>query len=459
VSSTIQTHAAPHAAHAFFRPFEVPAPALFSIALCFFLAACGGENQITLDMTPTPPQQNAAGNLDVSFGGTGFFEVHGPNNEPITFAGLKPLPGGGYLIAGSWESSVSGNERRTWFITKLGANGTADTTYGTGGSVTWERAQPRGSADYLLVDAQGRALLIGTSCTAACGPLDLPQSSYSLDVRRFNANGTPDNSFGVDSVFSRPGFGGSGVEAVLQADGRIVIATASGGAAARSPLNEDWLRLTANGQLDATFPDFPSSQVPLTDTTFNLSSPILLSRPDGMLINGHQRTLSRFSAQGVLDTTFAGKGWTQLGEHMSALAIDQSANVHAFARTLASGVPVVQALYRVRADDPTATPQRTSADDLGAVRVDAMGVQTDGRIVVAGSIGGVPPNGGAGSFIARRLANGSPDTGFAASSSRKMAIFGLGATVRVGTVLFDPAGKIVIAGQSDRRLFVLRYLP
>jgi uncharacterized delta-60 repeat protein len=452
VHSQDQQHTAPHAVA---RRFAL---ALSLIVISAALISCGGSHTGGDDIPP--PMPSNAGKLDVSFGAAGLVEVFAPNRETTYFSGLRPLPGaagGGYLLAGAWETSGAGSRQQTWFATKLDANGAVDTTYGTNGMAKWERTFSAGALSSILVDPQGRALLIGQSCVAPlCGPGDFAQTGFTIEIRRFNPNGTPDLTYGTNGQFSSPGHRGGPLRPVMQSDGQIVIATSHGGGAPRFPVTERWLRVTADGHRDPAFPDFPSQQVPITYLTSHFEAPHLIQQPDGKLVNGHQRTVSRFTADGQLDASFDGKGWTVLSDDVADLVMHPAGGYMALGRTFLTSTTFARSLFSISA---TGAFTSTPLDDLGPVTETALVVQPDGRTVIVGNMMGAPPAGGGGFFVTRRLINGTPDTGFAAGSPGNMAIHGLGATVATGAVHLDSAGRIIAAGHSGQRIFMLRYLP
>jgi uncharacterized delta-60 repeat protein len=81
-----------------------------------------------------------------------------------------------------------------------------------------------------------------------------------------------------------------------------------------------------------------------------------------------------------------------------------------------------------------------------AARANAVAVQADGRIVIAGTVAG-------GIGIARYDANGIPDTTFGDGDGTKTIVSG--AVLEAWTVAVDPNGKILVGGNTDKGDYLL----
>jgi uncharacterized delta-60 repeat protein len=256
---------------------------------------------------------NADGSPDTSFGNGGLATVNfnGLSGPPINFEGamaiaVQPGSGGKILLAGSvWTSK--GPE---FGVVRLNPNGTLDTTFGakgSGGKVTVSPGLGTGEDSDMAVLPDGRFILAGMS-----GPITLA---------RFNANGTLDTTFGnkgvvvsSDSVNSQ-GIDFHAVRVALDASGRIVVSGTAPGT-----LREFLVaRFNANGSPDTTFgaahtgvvtTDIPGSVAP-GDNAYALAL-----QGDGKIVVGGQAvignwgllTLVRYNPDGSLDTTFNGDG-------------------------------------------------------------------------------------------------------------------------------------------------------
>ncbi len=147
----------------------------------------------------TPPvKPNLAGGLDPSFGDGGKSIVPFPA-EKADSVGIKyelpfefrpghlemaPTPGGGLVVAGATK------------VVRFLANGKPDARFGSGGSIAVP--QPPGSVFVLAgvaVDSYGRIVLAGLARPLPTNSTPDPVLSLAV-LMRFNADGSPDASFG-----------------------------------------------------------------------------------------------------------------------------------------------------------------------------------------------------------------------------------------------------------------------
>jgi uncharacterized delta-60 repeat protein len=211
---------------------------------------------------PTPhlalARYNADGSKDMSFGSAAPRVVTTISSATETLASVVALPDGKLLAVGS--SAADGTHVATIDILRFTSDGSPDSTFGTGGVITYPNSSTltglallpgnkflvRGSgfvsrfnadgsfdttfdgdgirtdalsAKYLTVQPDGRYLIAGTSAEVAAG------STWTIN--RFNADGTVDTSFGLGGVVqttfsSAVGITGALVTAVtLKGDGDI----------------------------------------------------------------------------------------------------------------------------------------------------------------------------------------------------------------------------------------------
>ena len=169
-------------------------------------------------------------------------------------------PDGKTVVAGAFTNIAGATRNR---IARFNVDGTLDSTFNPSLAST---------VGALALQPDGKILVGGGSLLA-----------------RLNADGTNDGAFSPSIV--------AALKIVVQPDGRILISTAS-------PVGATVLRLNANGSTDGTFP------------TLSAPSPInaLLLQSDGRIIVGGAYTsianasisyLTRFNANGTIDTTFA----------------------------------------------------------------------------------------------------------------------------------------------------------
>ncbi|MGB9990125.1 beta strand repeat-containing protein [Pseudoduganella rhizocola] len=255
-------------------------------------------------------RNNADGSVDTSFGGgTGRVEI------PTAYAAVTaPVvqADGKVLVSVSTPGSPSDIK-----VLRLNADGTLDTAFGSGGSVVVGVASANDTPRQILLQADGKIVVAGTGNGGA-------SSTNDFALLRLNADGTLDTSFNGSGKLVVPVGTGpdSANAAVLQADGKIVVAgTVGSGSAADYGL----VRINADGTLDSSF-GTGGKQVlavgPGGDAAY-----VLTLQADGKLIAaGYSRSgsadtsdwdmsLVRLNADGSLDSSFGtgGKVVTHVG--------------------------------------------------------------------------------------------------------------------------------------------------
>ena len=172
------------------------------------------------------------GDLDLGFGSGGVL-------------GIAMGTGDGWGQCGAVQSDgmlvVAGIVDRTTDdvgLTRVTPIGSLD-DFGTGGRVYWDSGWGDDGGWDVAVQPDGKIVVVGTARL---------ESSDHLTVLRFEADGTPDTTFGYNG-YSVVNFGGSseGRAVGIQADGKIVVAghTSTSGVAVA--------RLDSDGALDSTF--------------------------------------------------------------------------------------------------------------------------------------------------------------------------------------------------------------
>jgi uncharacterized delta-60 repeat protein len=293
----------------------------------------------------------------------------------------------------------------------------------------------------VLVQPNGRIVLAGSG-----------GASTMFCVARLRSNGLLDTTFGSRGKRTID-FGGEderAFAAALQPDGKIVVVGDS------HVQQVAITRLNANGSLDTTFSAdgrkrFSWGAVSRATGVVVLSSGKLVlggfSGPEGGNIQA-----ARLNANGALDATFGAGGiaTVDLGGTEFGNAMARQANgriLIAGSSDVAGGVVV-----RLRSTgvlDPEFNGGHVSIP--GAVTLNAVLVQPDRKIVVAGNTVGL-----AQMTVARLMPNGTPDGGFGTNGIVTID-FGTLADI-VGGAVLQPDGKIVVAGysQSDEDVAVVR---
>jgi uncharacterized delta-60 repeat protein len=340
----------------------------------------------------------------------------------------------------------------------FGAAGDLDTSFATGGKFV-QNFQTIGlpSTDALssaAIQPDGR-ILLGGSTFEFNPPV---ASDFGFVVLRLSATGAPAGFGGATFSFGSPPSSGAAALA-LQPDGAVLLGGVSGGMG--SDMYVD--RLTTAGAFDSgwggnghpavDFAGFDGAGVG-TDGALGL-----VRQPDGAAVaagySDNEFAIARLGSGGLLDSGFDGDGRQR---------IDFSGTLDAATSVALSGSKIVAAgstdgrlaiasLNSNGSPDTTfrpgtATPGQTEAMATELPRgANALAIQPDGKILVAGP--------GGGDFgVARVTTSGFYDTSF--GTNGQVAVDFGGAGDVANAIALQPDGKILVAGTDGDGFAVAR---
>jgi uncharacterized delta-60 repeat protein len=454
-----------------------------------------GSTYLTLRSEITLVRYNRDGTLDNTFGGDGlvFTSILAQGN---TADSAVLQPDGMIVVAGG--SSLGGVE--VFAIARYKPDGSLDPTFGTNGTVTTDIANTTEAAYAVALQADGKIvaagyLLGGGVGTAVVryntdGSLDntfdgdgkffyfAPNTNVPSDVvvqpdgkivivgyeyasggsnaevalQRLNPDGSFDTSFDGDGkVRLAISAAEDLIERIaLQADGKIVVAGYTENGATRDIL---LARLSVNGSLDTSFDGdgivttaIGSSSEEAYDLAIQSDGKLVVA---GRTVTGSRSDIAlvRYNSDGSLDATFSGDGiqTTAIDGHIGARAVALQADgkiVVAGNANVSGQTDFALVRYNI---DGSLDPLK---DGLGVVTgvqagyASSMALQTDGKIVVAGSSLAVSDD----DFtVARFTADGSLDTSFDGDG---IARTDFGNTDSAAAVAIQSDGKIVLVGQT-----------
>lgn len=251
------------------------------------------------------------GKLDTSFGEDGSATVDFDQRFDQASA-IATLPDGSLVVMGTSQPLYSSDME--FAFAKFTRDGKLDTRFGDGGKLrlTLGESQDRPSA--LAVYPDGRFLVTGST------RLD-NRRTYPV-LARFNADGSPDRSFGQDGKV----IGAGGSEIFMLPGGKILTV---GGGARLARYNED-------GSLDASFGTDGVVRTPVDRLE---GKPAAALMPNGQIVVGQsgnrlvpyisyemEFALIRYNRDGSLDTSFGEEGQmrTDFGDRadvVTALAV------------------------------------------------------------------------------------------------------------------------------------------
>ena len=249
------------------------------------------------------------GTLDSTFGTAGIAEVDlGYAYEVVE--SLRLQPDGKILVAGEVSSSATGGNEVG--VARLLADGSPDTSFGTGGARIVDLLGGEDVVNGMVVLGDGRLRLCGHGWAVYPGSPDLV-------VYGLLADGALDTSFGSGGVLRIDFFGGDEFGGSCQPGGgdSVLVPGHGWGATGFAAV---LARVLADGTLDAAFDDGSTGmpgRATLDITGQGAGCDAVVRQPDGaILCAGNTQTggdseslLARFLPTGALDTSFGTGGW------------------------------------------------------------------------------------------------------------------------------------------------------
>jgi uncharacterized delta-60 repeat protein len=322
---------------------------------------------------------NANGSLDTSFG-TGGYTATAFKKSITSQAGAVAIQSDGKILAAGF-ADINGTDE--FAMARYNANGTLDTTFGNKGQVL------TGQGGLMALQPDGKILASGSS------------SGFATLVR-YNSNGTLDTTFGNGGILVTNFKGGGSL--VIQADGKIVLAGTTtdptSGLAAFGVA-----RFNADGTTDSSF---GSSGEVITHVGIHSDSfgrvalqadgKIVLSG-EGVIGGSADLCLIRYNADGTLDTTF-GTGANGIvtvaapgpmyvsGESGAGVEVQSDGKIVATTNLVSNSVPPDIAAVRVNSDGTLDTSYGNGGWATVAIgyldRLAASALQPDGRLLLVG---------------------------------------------------------------------------
>ncbi len=344
---------------------------------------------------------NMDGSPDTSFDGDGKFsnKLKAADQGRTNFTSTAIQRDGKMIVAGN---TWNGNNQE-FLVARYNINGSLDTTFSHDGVQTVNFGISRDGATQVTIQKDGKIVAAGYSA-------DDDGSHFAL--ARLNKDGSLDSSFAGNGT-SRLNLNGLGRinGLALQSDGKIVVT---------GPLwngsNNDFgvVRYNTNGHLDSTFgtngilkTDFGSTEDDAKTIILQADGKILVS---GLAYNYSTKTfmLIRYNADGSIDSTY--KNSIPVGEH-----------------------------------------------DL----VNTMAIQSDGKIVMGGSLyskgqydSATYDNSNSNYAVARFNTNGSLDTSF---NRTGFNIIDVEKDDVINSIVIQRNGKIIAGGLSNNTISLVRF--
>lgn len=376
--------------------------------------ATGSANTATAQRSLTVTVRGAAGRVDTSFASGG--KAVTPVGIGEDGADAVAVQADGKLLVAGTVATTGGTQLA---LLRYGRDGSLDTTFGTGGKVMLAVGNGHDDAAHAVaVQPDGKIVVAGSALQTGTG--------LDFAVLRFNADGSPDTTFGSGgkAIFDFAGDSDRALALVLQDDGKIVVGGEANLGNNASGVDFALARLNADGTLDAGFGSGGKLTTALkSGTGGDVVRALALQTVDGqpriVAAGGEGDFLAaRYTANGTLDGAWGQGGkvvglfGTAIGGARAVTALPDGAVVlaghadHRFAAAQLSGTGQLDARFG----------GGTGRFALGLVpgwnEATALARQADGKLVVAGWAHS--GNSSSGDFAALRLnADGTLDTGFA----------------------------------------------
>jgi uncharacterized delta-60 repeat protein len=352
-----------------------------------------------------------------------------------------------------------------------------DPTFGSGGLVLSDMAS---GASALALQPDGKVVLAGSVSDAS--------GFQQLVVTRFNADGSPDSTFGsggrVAIQFGDGSFPLSGANALaLAPDGKIVVA---GGASDSSGIQELVVaRFHSDGTPDKSFNGDGAFLAQLGSSGNPSYLNAVAVQPDGKVVVGGQASdsggnsrilVGRLTTTGGWDSSFSGDGRivqqigkaAGLAEWVSSLAIQPDGRIVAVGQAADSNNQVELLATRLTTAgsfDSSFSGNGILLDQLGLgssplSRANSVALQPDGKLVVGGDA--TPANGNGGVMVSRITSGGGFDSSFGTGGVVATQLgTGFNASSSAASVALQSDGSVLAAGfdtddQGDNQVLLAR---
>ena len=381
---------------------------------------------------------NPDGSLDNTFNSVGTVITDFGNSNDAANSIIE-LPDGKLCVAGSSFNGINND----FAMVEYNSDGSLNNSFGSFGKVKTDINNSEDNGNSILMQTDGKLIISGTTYNG---------SNHDFAVVRYNSNGTLDDNFGtagkVVSDFNNSDDNAG--SSAIQSDGKIVVPGYTNG------LYTDFaaVRYNTDGTIDNSF---GTNGIVKTDlgNSYDTGNSLVIQKNGKIVLAGsanngasYDVAVTRYNNDGSLDNTFGDRGKVNTnlgtGTNGNSAAIQSNGKI-VVAGSYNSGA---NSDFLVLRYDTTGQSDNTfgqggiSITDFGSPNDygNAVAIQSDGRIIVAGSSG-------IDFAVARYNTDGSPDNTFA-TGGKATADFGNSDDIG-SSVIVQKDGKIVVAGSSS----------
>src|SRR5262245_4740532 len=419
-----------------------------------FLRAILLVGVVSADLLASQLTQAAPGKLDTTFAGDGTATTAPAGDGGIANA-VAIQPDGKIVVAG-----VTFGRKRRFAVVRYTSRGRLDTAFGRDGTVLTRVSQGGNRANAVAIQPDGKILVAGLS----------GKPNRKLALLRYTPQGALDPTFGGDGTVTTDitDTGDAANAVVIQPDGKIVAAGQAGGAAfALARYETDGSLDPTFGGDGIVTTDFRGPMATANAVAFQPDGKILAAG-----VSADRPALARYNLDGTLDPTFGGDGKVILGVTCCPVfvgvydvAIQSDGGIvtagewfECFGdRDCEHDVMIT----RYHADGTLDTTFSEDGMAFGICgRANAAAIQADGKIVAAGAVCGGRAK--AHFLVARFDADGTLDATFGREGKVLTKFTSHGDLA--AAVALQSDGKVIAAGGAGvfgphPKFAVARYLP
>jgi len=381
----------------------------------------------------------AAGDLDQAFGSGGI--VTTSYNGPFP-ADAALQPDGKIVVTAGFNNTPSATE--AFGVLRYQGNGALDTGFGAGGRATATFTNFLNSPSDVALQPDGKIVVAGNAQSADGTVSEFAVARFNANGTLDSSFGTggkvTTNFVGVMAG----GVSNPADSVLIQADGKILVGGLASQCARRCPAQSALARYNANGSLDTTF---GSGGMVAVTAIGGITALAEDAAGDIFALNG--ASAAEFSAAGALQSQVTPSPITVASSRGTSSVFQADGRYLAFTGAAGFSrhdidAEVVRYLPTGAVDPSFANPafdfsgENTVASDA----VQALAVQPNGQIIAAGLHSA---NGSTSFAVARLNSSGSLDTTFGTGGTRTLNLPGGG---QASVVLIQPDGKILVIGQG-----------
>ena len=246
----------------------------------------------------TVVRYSADGSLDRGFGDGGRAVAPGLDSQGTVWAAIAPASGGKVLVGGVSRSGGTGPSdpsRLAFSLVRLNADGSPDTSFGSGGrgSIDLGQNASSGTVFDVVEQSDGKVVLTGLVRNGT--------ATGTVTLARFGADGAPDTTYGNGGLATLPFKPSQTLIRSVRAGSDLAVAFCE---QTRVGANPTVVKVDAAGSVDAAFTP--------ARATFGCGRGHdvgLALQPDGKLVLGSGSIdLARFDADGSPDSSFGAGG-------------------------------------------------------------------------------------------------------------------------------------------------------